>query len=168
MEAVIALSLAAIPLGVLVSALRDRSLRRRSRFWLRFAAVVICIVTPWTVALVGAVGEPGFVVLSWIGLAWGVLLVGLAPPPLLLFRGSGPDPGPSDDDGPGPEDDRQPPHRPIGGIPLPDAEPPTTRVRGPHRPRPAANPRRSARERERPLRLWQLRPGRRRASTAPT
>ncbi|HYB26759.1 MAG TPA: hypothetical protein VEF89_09115 [Solirubrobacteraceae bacterium] len=166
MEAVIALSLAAIPLGVLVSALGDRSLRRRSRFWWRFGAVVICIVLPWTVALVGSVGEHGFIVLSWIALAWGVLLVGLAP--LLLFRGSGPDPGPSDDDGPGPEDDRQPPHRPIGGIPLPDAEQPTTRVRGPHPPRPAAHPRRSARERERPLRLLPLRPGRRRAASGKT
>ena len=119
MGVVIVLSLAAIPLSVLISALRDRSLHRRSRFWLRFAVLVACIAVPWMVALVGSLGEQGFVVLSWIGLAWGVLLVGLSP--LLLFRGPGPDPGPSDDDGPGPEDDRQPPDRPIGGIPLPDA-----------------------------------------------
>jgi hypothetical protein len=154
MDAVILLSLAAIPFGVLISALRDRSLRRRSRFWLRFAGVVICIVIPWSVALVATVGEQGFVVLAWIGLLWGLLLVGLAP--LLLFRGPGPDPGPSDDDGPGPEDDRQPPRRPIGGIPLPDAEPPTARVRGPHPPRPAPRRHRPARQRERPVRFARL------------
>jgi hypothetical protein len=158
MGVVIVLSLAAIPLGVLVSAVRDRSLRRRSRFWLRVAALVVCISLPWMIATVGSVGEQAFGALLWAGLLWGVLLVGLAP--VLLFRGPGPDPGPSDDDGPGPDDDRQPPHRPIGGIPLPDATPPATRVRGPHRLRRAANRHRPAREpeRERPSRVWPLRP----------
>jgi hypothetical protein len=100
----IVLSLAAIPLGAVVGALRDPTLHRRSRFWLRFAGFLICMVLPWTVGLVEAAGEQV-------------------------------------------------------GIPLLDAEPSSSRVRGPHTPRRLGRPRRAARERERrPSRLWALRP----------
>jgi len=149
MEVVVVLSLAAIPLGVLISALRDPTMRRRSRFWLRFALLVTCIVMPWLVSLVGTFGDEVGFLLVCLGLGWALLLVALAP--LLLFRGPGFEPGSSDDNGggPGPEDDDRPPHRPIGGIPLPDADQPASRVRGPHRPRPPSHRRRPARERER-------------------
>ena len=151
---VIVLSLAAIPVGVLISSLRDPTMRRRSRFWLRFSGLVTCMVLPWLAALLGAAGEQGTVTLLLLGLAWALLLVTLAP--LLLFRGPGWDPGPSDDGGggPGPEDDRRGPDSPIGGIPLPDADQPALRLRGPHRPRRPVHPRRAAPERERrPSRL---------------
>lgn len=146
---VVVASLAAIPVGVLVSSLRDPTFGRRPRFWLRFAGLVICMVLPWLVVLVGVVGENAAFVLLLAGLAWALVLVVLAP--LLLFCRPDSDPGSSDDTGggPGPEDDeRPPPRRPIGGIPLPDAEPPASRVRGPHRPRRSLHPRRAARERE--------------------
>jgi hypothetical protein len=140
-----------MPFGLLVSALWDRSLRRRSRFWPRLAALVVCMILPWMTGLLGPVADGGFVVLLWGGFGWAMMLAMLAP--LLLFRGPGVDPGPPDDDGPGPSDDRPPPRRPTGGIPLPDAEQPATRVRGPHRPGGAAGRRRPVRERERrPLR----------------
>jgi uncharacterized membrane protein YhaH (DUF805 family) len=83
---VMVLSLAVIPLGILISALRDRSLRRRSRFWLRFTALVICIVAPWMVGLAAPVGEDAAGALLWMGLVWALLLVALAP--LLLFAQS--------------------------------------------------------------------------------
>jgi hypothetical protein len=128
----------------------DRSLRRRHRFWLRFAGIVIAIMLPELAAVVAPVGEQTFVMLTLLGLAWGILL--LVPSWLVLFQGWGLDPGSGDDDGegPGPEDERPPPPSPIGGIPLPEAEPSSARVRD-HRPRRrAARPRRAARERERP------------------
>jgi hypothetical protein len=151
---VIVLSLAAIPLGVLIGAARDPTLHRRSRFWLRFAVLVSCMVPPWTVGVVAPVSKHGVPTLLLLGLAWALLLVALAP--LLLFHGAGSDPGPSDDPGggPGPGHDRPTPPRPIGGIPLPDADPPSSRVRGPHRPHRPLRPRRGDRERERrPARL---------------
>jgi hypothetical protein len=50
------------------------------------------------------------------------------------------------------------PPAPIGGIPLPDAEPSSTRVRDHRPPRPGLRPGRPVREREHlPLRLWPLR-----------
>lgn len=149
MGVLIVLSLAAIPLSVLIGALRDPTMHRRSRFWLRFAALVTGMVLPWMVELVAPVSEQAGLKLLFLGLVWALVLVALAP--LLLFRASGSDPGPSDDGGggPGPEDDRRPPDRPIGGIPLPDAEQPASRVRGPHQPRHSVRPRRAARERER-------------------
>lgn len=155
MGVVIVLSLAAIPLGALIGSLRDPTLRRRSRFWLRLSGLVTCMVLPWIVALVGTDGEQGAVTLLLIGLGWALLLVALAP--LLLFRGPGSDSGPSDDSGggPGPKDNRQPPNRPIGGIPLPDAEPPASRARGPHPARRPVRSRRAGRGRERrPSRLF--------------
>jgi hypothetical protein len=157
MGVVIVLSLAAIPIGVLIGSVRDPTMRRRSRFWLRFSGLVTCMVLPWLVALVGTDGEQGEVTLLLIGLGWALLLVALAP--LLLFRGPGSDPGtgPTDEPGggPGPEDDRRGPDGPIGGIPLPDAEPPASRARGPHAPRRPVRPRRAGRNRERrPSRLF--------------
>jgi hypothetical protein len=149
MALVLALSVATMPVGILLSALRDRTLRRRSRFWLRFAGLVLCMIVPWMVALAAAGGEEAFFTLLWAGLAWGMLLAVLGQ--LLLFHPPDRDTGPSDDDGrgPGPDDDPRPPDRPRGGIPLPDADQPATRVRGPHSPRPAWHVRRSTRERER-------------------
>jgi hypothetical protein len=151
MGAVIVLSLVAIPLSVLVGAVRDRSLRRRSRFRLRLAAFVIAMAVPWMIEPPGAISEQANLTPVLLGLGWGLLLVSLAP--VLLFRGSAPEPGSSDEGGTDPDDDLQPPDRPIGGIPLPDAEQPAKRVRGPHPRRRATPPRRSAPEPERrPLR----------------
>jgi hypothetical protein len=159
MGVVIVLSLVAIPAWVLIGALRDPTLHRRPRFWLRFAALVTCMVVPWMVGVVVAVGEQAAFMLLMLGLAWALVLVTLAP--LVLFWGPGSDPGPSDDTGggpgPGPDDDRPAPYRPIGGIPLPDGDQPAKRRRGPHRPRHPARPRRVAPERERrPSRLSPL------------
>lgn len=158
---VVVLSLAAIPVGVLISSLRDPTMRRRSRFWLRFCGLVTCMVLPWLAALTGAAGEQGTVTLLLVGLAWALLLVTLAP--LLLFHGPGGDSGPSDDGGggPGPEDDAGGPDRPGGGIPLPDADPPAVRVRGPHTPQRPWHPRRAApRHAPRPERERERRPSR--------
>lgn len=156
---VVALSIEAIPIGVLVSAAFDRSLHRRSRFWLRFAGIGIVVVLPELAAVVAPVGEQTVGVLIWVGLAWGILL--LVPSWFVLFRGWGFDPGSADDDHegpPGPEDRRPTPPSPIGGIPLPDAEPSSARVRDHRLPRRATHRRRPVRERERPpLRLWPLR-----------
>lgn len=152
---VVVLSVEAIPIGVLVSAALDRSLRRRSRFWLRFTGIVIAIVLPELAAVVAPVGEQTLVTLILLGLGWGILL--LVPSWSVLFHGWGQDPGSADDDGegPGPEDGRPTPRSPIGGIPLPDSEPSSARVRDHRPPRQALRPRRPARERERsPLRLW--------------
>jgi hypothetical protein len=154
MAVVVVLSLAAIPLGVLIGALRDPTMHRRSRFWLRFAGLVTCMILPWMVSFAGVVGEQAVVTLLLLGLAWALLLVALAP--LLLFRRPGSDSGSSDDSGggAGPDDGRPPPHPPIGGIPLPDAEQPASRVRDPHSPRHPVRRRRGAREHERqPSRL---------------
>jgi hypothetical protein len=154
MGVVIVLSLLAIPLSVLIGASRDPTMRRRSRFRLRFTGVAICIVLPLMASLDGALGDQLRFVLVCLGLGWALLLVAMAP--VLLFRSHGPDPGPSDEGGggPGPGDDHRPPDRPIGGIPLPDAEQLASRARGPHASRRPARPRRGARERERrPSRL---------------
>jgi hypothetical protein len=151
MGVVIVLSLAAIPLSVLVSSLRDRSLRRRSRFRLRLAGFGIAMAVPWMIELPSAISEQGSLAPILLALGWGLLLVALAP--ALLFRGVALDPGSSDDSGAGPDDHPRPPDRPIGGIPVPDAEQSAERVRGPHTRPPATRPRRPAREPERsPLR----------------
>jgi hypothetical protein len=160
---VVILFLAALPLSIVGSVARERSERRRSRFWARVAALVIGAMLPWTPALFGAVGEDGFGTLLWVGLAWALMLVALSP--FVLFGGPEPDPGASSevhgDDGPGggPDRDRPLPDHPRGGIPLPDAEPSGTRLRGPHSPRRAARPRRQPRKpQRRPSRLSPLRP----------
>jgi hypothetical protein len=110
------LSIEAIPIGALVGAAFDRSLHRRSRFWLRFAGIVIAVVLPELAAVVAPVGEQTVGVLIWVGLAWGILL--LVPSWFVLFRGWGFDPGSANDDDegpPGPEDGRPTPRSPIGG-----------------------------------------------------
>jgi hypothetical protein len=155
---VVALSVETIPIGVMVGAAFDRSLRRRPGFWLRFAGIVIAIVLPELVAVVAPLGEQTSVTLIVLGLGWGILL--LVPSCFVLFDGWGFDPGSTDhdDEGPGPDDGRPTPPGPIGGIPLPDAEPSSARIRDHRPPRRAARPRRPDRERERsPLCLWPLR-----------
>jgi hypothetical protein len=148
---VVVLSVEAIPIGVLVGAASDRSLRRRPRFWLRFAAIITAIVLPDLVAVVAPVDEETIVMLILAGLGWGILL--LVPSWSVLFQGWGFDPGSADDDGegPGPEDGRPPPPSPIGGIPLPDAEQSSARVRDHRPPRREARPRRPARSGSGPL-----------------
>ncbi len=155
---IVVLWVEAIPLGALVSALFDRSLRRRSRFWQRFAGIVIAVVLPELAAVAAPVGEQTVVLLIWGGLAWGILL--LVPAWFVLFDRRGLDPGSAngDDDGPGPENGPPTPRPPIGGIPLPDAEPSSARVRDHRPPRRTPPPRRPVREPERPpARLWPLR-----------
>jgi len=68
---VVVLPVQAIPIGVLVGAAFDRSLHRRSRFWLRFAGIVIGVVLPELAAVSAPVGEQTVGVLIWAGLAWG-------------------------------------------------------------------------------------------------
>ncbi|SRR5579884_3028025 len=149
MGVLVVLSLAAIPVGVLVSTVRDPTMHRRPRFVPRLAGLVGCMVLPWVVTLIAPVGDQAVVTLLLLGLAWALLLVVLAP--RLLFGGPGSDHGPSDGGGPGPRpgDDRPPPRPPGGGIPLPDAEQSAARVRGPHKPGRAVRFRRGAREHER-------------------
>lgn len=152
------LSVEAIPIGALISAAFDRSLCRRSSFWLRFAGLVIAIVLPELVAVVAPVGQHAAVTLFWSGLGWAILLLALSR--FVLFHGWGFDPGPADEDGegPGPGDGRPLAPAPIGGIPLPDAEPSSTRVRDHRPPRRAPRPHRPVRQREHlPSRLWPLR-----------
>lgn len=154
------LSFEAILIGVLIGVVFACPLCRRSRFWLRFAGVVIAIVFPALVAILAPLGEQPKGMLFWLGLVWGILLI--ARSRFVLFHGWGFDPGPGDDDGegPGPGEGRPTPPTPIGGIPLPDAEPSLTRVRDHRPPRRAPRPRRPTRPRERllsglwPLRLW--------------
>jgi len=153
-------SLQTIPLGILISAAWDRSPRRRPRFWLRFAGFALCVTLPHVILIsgsaLGLVGEAAAGAMLWGGFLWGFGLVALAP--LLLFRGPGPSCGPSHDgpDGPDPRQDPPSPVRPIGGVPLPDAEQSSMRTRGPH-PRRSADQRRSAREPKRtPARLSPL------------
>jgi hypothetical protein len=158
MKVVLVLSAEAILIGALIGVVLGCPLCRRSRFWLRFAGVVIAIVLPALlslVAILATLGEQTAGMLFWLGLAWGILL--LAPSRFVLFHGRGLGSGPDDEDGegPGPGDGSPTPPGPIGGIPLPDAEPSLTRVRD-HRPtRRAPRPRRPTRQRERvPSRLW--------------
>ncbi len=158
------LELETIPVGILICVARIDSLRRRSRFWMRFAGLVICVTLPDLVGIIGSQvglggGEKAAGVVLWGGFLWGLPVVALAR--LLLFQGPGPTPGPSDDgsDGPGPRDDRPSPPRPIGGVPLPDAEQSSIRDRGPHPRRRAPNRSRPAREPKRtPPRVWPLFP----------
>jgi hypothetical protein len=147
--AVVVLSLAAIPLSVLIGAVRDPLMLRRSRFWLRFAALLVCMALPWTAAFGRPGGDQGTLLLLLLGLAWALLLVALAP--VLLFRRPGRGPRESDDSGggPGPDGDRRGPDRPAGGIPLPDSRQGAWRLRGPHAHRPQLRRRRAAPERER-------------------
>jgi hypothetical protein len=130
------LAVESIPLGILVSALLDSSLRRRARFVLRLAMFTVIQTAPAVVLIAGAalrvLGEQAVGEL----LAVCVLSVFVSPAlmPILLFLG--PDPrGPSgenDDEGHGPGPGRDGPlaPQPIGGLPLPDADPSPVRARG--------------------------------------
>src|SRR5215472_5926176 len=92
----VALSLEAIPLGGLVGITQDRWLRRRPRFWVRFARFVLCVTLPELLfaglAAAGLVGKQAAAVLLFGGFAWGVLLVPVAM--LLFFEDPGSSPGP--------------------------------------------------------------------------
>jgi hypothetical protein len=159
MKAVVTvLSVEAVPFGVLIGAVLACPLCRRSRFWVRFAGVGIAILLPDLVAILAPLREQAAGMLLVLGFGWGILLI--APSRYVLFHGEGRDlgPGNEDDEGPGPGDDRPTPPAPIGGVPLPDAEPSLTRVRDHRPPQRAPRPRRPVRERERlPSRLWPLR-----------
>jgi hypothetical protein len=160
MKVVLVLSFEAVLIGVLIGVVFACRLCRRSRFWLRFAGVVITIVLPALVAILAPLGEQPKGMLFWLGLVWGMLLAALSW--FVLFDGPGFDPGSADGDveGPSPGDDRPTPPSPIGGIPLPDAEPSLTRVRDHRPPRRAPRPRQPVRQREHlvsrlwPFRLW--------------
>jgi hypothetical protein len=141
-----ALSLETIPLGILLSAAWDhRSWRRRSRFWLRLAGLVMFVMLPELVLIAGCAAsvfdDHTVTALLWAGLLWGGASATLAP--RLLFHRPGPSRGP--DDGPnGHDPDDQPPSppQPDGGIPPPDARQPASRTRGDHRGGRTAHPRR--------------------------
>jgi hypothetical protein len=153
--AVVALAVALIPVGALVGAARDRSLRRRPRFERRFGVFLVLVTLPEVVVVIAATA--GFVgdqveTLLLLSLFWGIALLPLAS--VLLFHGPGSDPGPSEDGGDDPDsgDDRPSPPLPLGGLPLPDAEQSSTRLRGPRprrgfsvrrRPAPQRQPRRT-------------------------
>jgi hypothetical protein len=149
-----------IPISALISVVVACPLSRRPRFWLRFIAVLIAMLLPDLVVIGAPLAEQTAGLLLWLGFAWGWLLLGSAR--VVLFQPPGVDPGPGDDGGggPGPEDGRPTSPAPFGGIPLPDAEPASVRVRDHRLPRHAPGPRRPARERPRlpsrpsPLRLW--------------
>jgi len=155
---VVVLCFESLPFGVLISLVSGCSLTRRPRFWLRLAGVVLVMLLPDLVGVVARPSEQTVGVLLWLGLAWGIMVVVLAR--FVLFAGERSDPGADDDGGGGPDpgDDRPTPPDPIGGIPLPDAEPSSMRLRDHPPPRRALRPRRPTRPRERrPSRLWHLR-----------
>jgi hypothetical protein len=124
-------------------------LRRRSRFWLRFAGVFIALFFPLLVGVVARLGEQFVLLLLLSGLPWGILVALLSR--FVLFDGPGFDPGSAggDDEGPGPGGGRPTPPAPIGGIPLPDAEPSPMRLRDHRPPWRGARRRRPVRQRER-------------------
>lgn len=140
-------------------ALADPPRRRRSRFWLRLAGVVIALFLPFLVGLVARLSEQFVVLLLLSGLPWGIL-VGLLSR-FVLFDGPGFDTGSAGegDDGPGPGGGWPTPPAPIGGLPLLDAEPSSTRLRDHRPPWRGVRPRRPVRQRERLIsRLWAFRP----------
>ncbi len=152
------LSVEAILIGVLIGYVFACPQCRRSRFWLRFAGLVTAVVLPGLVAILAPVGEQAAGPLFWLGLLWGGSADRGVEVCALPRMGS--DPGPDDEDGegPGPGGSRPTPPAPVGGIPLPDAEPSLTRVRDHRSPRRAPRRRRPTRQRERlPSRLWPLR-----------
>jgi hypothetical protein len=154
---VMVLFVEAIPFMVLYGSLAC-PLCRRSRFWPRFTGVVIAMLLPVVAAFLAPVGEQTALILLLTGFGWGILLA--LSSSFVLFHGRGFDAGGGDDDGegPGPGDGRPTPHSPIGGIPLPDAGPSSTRIRDHRPPRRTPRPRRPNRQRERlPSRLWPLR-----------
>jgi hypothetical protein len=146
------LAVESIPLGILVSALLDSSLRRRARFALRLATFTVIQTAPAVVLIAGAAlrvrseqaaGELLTVCVFWVFLSPALM-------PILLFHWPdrrGPS-GENDDEdhGPGPSRDGPLAPRPIGGLPLPDADPSPVRARGPLPPRRFRWPRRPTRE----------------------
>ena len=100
MKLVLVLSAEAILIGALIGVAFPRPLCRRSRFWVRFAGLVIAIVLPALVAILAPVGEQAAGMLFWLGFVWGISL--LAPARFVLFQRRGFDAGPGDDDGEGP------------------------------------------------------------------
>lgn len=161
---VMVVSIESIPVGVLISLVFQGHPEvghvrpvRRPRFWVRFAAVLIVMLLPDLVGLVLPLSEQAIWPIVLLGFAWGLLL--LVPSGFVLFHRSGadPEPGEEDDEGPGPGDGRPSPSGPTGGVPLPDAEPSSTRIRGHRRQLRPPRPRRPVRERERRrTRLWRL------------
>ncbi len=152
----------AVPIGVLIGVVFACRLRRRFRFWLRFAGVVIATVLPvlamFAAALLAHIGEQTAGPMLVSGLPWGIVLVPLSR--FVLFHGPSFDPQSTDEDdqGPGPGNGRPTPPAPTGGILLLDAGPSSTRVRDHRLPQQGLQPRRPVRERERlPLRMWPLR-----------
>ena len=155
------LAVESIPLGILVSALLDSSLRRRAPFALRLATFTVIQTAPSVMLIAGAafrvlgeqaVGESLLFVCVFSVLVSPVLM------PILLF--AGPDRGgpfgenDDEDHGPGPGRDRPLAPRPIGGLPLPDVYPSPVRARGPLPPSRFRWPRRPTREPDRrPSRL---------------
>ena len=130
--------------------------QRRSHFWVRVALASLALPA-LEAALVGIarlnVLTDG-AAKSFLSLLFFVGVMGLMLVPGLLYRGSGSSPDPPDSDGggcngPGPPPSS--PDAPRGGIPLPDADQASARVRD-HRPpkfndlkrrRPAHEPRRA-------------------------
>ena len=146
-----------LPFAVLTSVVSGRPLCRRSRFWLRLIGVAVVMLLPDLGAILIRSDEQTAAVLLWLGFMWGLVLAAAAT--FLLFHQEGSDPGPGEEGGEGPDsgDSRPTPPSPVGGIPLPDAEPSSTRLRD-HRPLPRVpRPRRPTRRRERlPSRLWRV------------
>ena len=123
-------------LGALGLALGPKD-QRREHFWVRLVAVPL--VPGLALAITTAIvpnSSMQAVTRSLCLLAIPALLLA----PALLYRPSGPPPGPSADEGGGPGPERPPPAptRPGGGIPLLDAQQARARVRDHIRPRLAA------------------------------
>lgn len=132
--------------------------QRRSHFWVR--VLIASLGLPALVACLIAVGQLNVLsnnvataLLSSLFFA-GVIALMLVPG--VLYRGSGPSPGTSESDGgggPGPGRPPPSPDIPRGGLPLPDAEQASARVRDHTWPRFDELPRRPAHEpRRRPAR----------------
>ncbi len=163
-----------IPLAILVSASLDSSLRRRPRFALRLGMFTMIQTAP----AVGLIAGAALRVLSEqaVGelLTVCVLSVFVSPVLMLILLFHGPDrSGPSgenddEDHRPGPGEDGPLAPGPIGGLPLPDADPSPIRARGPLPPRRLRSPRRATREPDRrpTRRLSSARPRRRRWDTS--
>src|ERR1700733_8660567 len=114
-------------LGALGLALGPRS-HRRDHFWLRLGAVPLVPGLPLAVAsAIVPIWKIQAVTRSLCLLA----ILALILVPMLLYRPSGPPPGPTGDEGGGPGPDSPPPRptRPGGGVPLLDALQPPPRVR---------------------------------------
>ncbi len=124
-------------------------MEKRSRFGARVA--LACLVMLWVVLLAAGTVAVGVLRENMLGPLWLLLAVtALGLGPACCYRRAASAPGSSDTgwgpgSGPGPPPSR--PDRPLGGIPLPDADQSSERVRDHHRPRLGdARPRRQERE----------------------